>query len=50
VEHIERLTKKEKLQILQDVKDGGWQGCMCDECLIKIAKIVLDYQLRKEKR
>ena len=49
MEHIKRLTKKEKFQILEDVKKGGWTGCMCDNCLIKIANVVLEYQLRKEK-
>ena len=44
-----KLTNKEKIQILQDMKQSGWAGCMCDECLLKIAHVVLEYQLKKEK-
>jgi len=44
-----RLTKKEKFQILREFKDSGWTGCMCDECLVKLAEVVLEHQLKKNK-
>lgn len=44
---MKELTSKEKEQILIDIKNSGWTGCICDECLLLIAETVLDYQLKK---
>jgi len=38
------MNKKEKIRLLKELKQSGWNGCMCDEFLLKIAKKVLDYQ------
>jgi hypothetical protein len=44
---IKRLTKKDKEQIVKDMKCSGWSGCMCDECLLLLAETVLKYQLKE---
>ena len=41
---MRKMNKKEKIRLLKELKQSGWNGCMCDECLLKIAKKVLDYQ------
>ena len=43
---MKKLTKEEKKEVLQEIRHSGWTGCMCDECLIRIAEKVLDYQFK----
>jgi len=42
---MKRLTKKDKENIIKDMKCTGWSDCMCDECMLLLAETVLDYQL-----
>ena len=44
---MKKLTKEEKKEVLQEIRHSGWTGCMCDECLINIAEIILEHQLKE---
>lgn len=44
---IKRLTKKDKENIIKDMKCSGWSGCMCDKCMLLLAETILDYQFKR---
>jgi hypothetical protein len=44
---MKKLSKAEKKDVLKKIRDSHWTGCMCDECLIKIAEIILEHQLKE---
>lgn len=43
---MKKLSKAEKKEVLKEIRDSHWTGCLCDKCLIKIAEIILDHQLK----
>jgi hypothetical protein len=47
--NIRRLTKEEKMKLIVELKQSGWNGCICDDCLTMVAEKILEYQLRQSK-
>lgn len=48
VEKMEKLSKLQKYQIIEELKMEGWKGSLEDDSLLQLANKVLEYQLKNE--
>lgn len=46
---MKRLTKKEKKQLIKELRKTGWVGSFDNKSAIILAEKILEYQLKNEK-